>query len=554
MRREEIADIVSKYGTTEHGQVNVRHILDILDEISGKVASADEVLISAKQRQEVESFIDRDPTLPMERSKVIDFVQQMLTVPTHPPAWSDASSILQLDRSGSDHFATGSGRSPLAQSTPTQSQHSQARAARFSTRFNDRRSPSLHRSSTEPRLQSLAELDRETERSGRTAHNATDVADPVAVQADQAHRAQVDRIRLLEEHERGLRDTILDNELQLQDLQERFETAEAALKARDRELQELKAVEMKNKQHIRDLERDVETTEKDAALARRQQTETRAELESQKREAKQMDALLGKVQTEVSVLEARQRQGAQQVDNLTAEKSELSSRVRDLLAAQEGHERTEARLRDAEQACKRWEEQVRCMQRDIDELKAGPTEQSVKAESVRSDAAFEGCEAIGHRTVDVQQESFKRLGRDIQLQRTLIDRLIQLTSKNNRRAAYGGRGASAAQQAIRTARTTDTAADDGLVTKGRSAVIVVLYSIIVLMLGYVLAQHAMPLGRPVYGEYRAWQRANDLAPAFTPYGLDTSGLATRWWEGGPRLIEQAGFWLEQHLLDGPWPS
>ena len=570
--RKTIVEIVDRYKSDQHGKIQIRYILAILEDIVATGEGTESTLISSALRKEAEDFVESNPSLLMDDSDVVAFVEQMLSTSGQRSAWVDASSIMQADRSNTRDGAHHPGQSPLAQSTPTHSQLHKARSAVLSARFRERRSPSFPRSMTDSQLQTLAEgsTDSELPRSGSSVDVPTAAT---ALDLTIATERYTSRIKALEEHERALQATVLDHEHQLQSLEERNEEAEAQLRSRTREVQELRAADAKVKQHISDLEHDLEATAQEASRAKEQLADAREELECERKESRHLDTAAGRLTTQVEELQTQLGERGSRLGRLHKEKDDLAAQLNNLQLEAERREETEARLADALRACDQWEEQVRQLNRDMDEMKKASVRRPAPDSVPGTLRSMEGVEATSGTEADhgpsgekLQQQQLqddaylegrRKLGREMQLQRTLIERLMLLSSKTQKQAGGRGRGGIDARAAGRptTNEIAQLVQSVGIQRQRQSWTVIVLYSLVLLMVGFLAAQYLWPSGtRPLYGEYRAWERANELGPVFEPYGLRAGGYASRWWEGGPRLVQKAGFWLEERLLEGPWPS
>ena len=141
------------------------------------------------------------------------------------------------------------------------------------------------------------------------------------------------------------------------------------------------------------------------------------------------------------------------------------------------------------------------------------------------------------------------LSDELGLQRNLIDQMIKMKPGKRR----------AKKVAAKSSILLGSASDGESLRLNASPMtwtIIVLYSFLFLMLGYLVAyaMNSNALGAITYAESRAWHTANNLGRSIELDGFYSMTHQGRWWEGGWLWVELLGYWLEDKLIDSTWPS
>lgn len=184
--------------------------------------------------------------------------------------------------------------------------------------------------------------------------------------------------------------------------------------------------------------------------------------------------------------------------------------------------------------------------------------------SPAAEAAFariQESQAGGAAYLRTEDETIKQhyatLTSELGLQRNLINKMIKMKAamkKSKGKVRFADHQVNAQNPPALAASNTAV-----LKTPGSNLTwpILILYSLVFVLLGYILASRrgiAYTSGVS-YAELRRWERANSIEYLIDHHGvLGHNGNTYRWWEGGPRWVEKAGYWLEERLRDDVWPS
>lgn len=248
---------------------------------------------------------------------------------------------------------------------------------------------------------------------------------------------------------------------------------------------------------------------------------------------------------------------------------------------------TEAQLAEALSACTEWEQQVEQLQADMDQIKKA----SVRSSGLRIDAdtggkvtptlgpakstQYPAQAAPAQPSIDeipsapdrfesnvrqttstapdmsqdaLIQQHYTTLSNELGLQRNLIDTMLRM-KPNIRKTKSRTRSSPPTQLA---SSENKRAVLDWI----RVASIFALYSLVLLVLGHMIASQAGTTSTSgvSYAERKAWGRANSIEYLLDHHGVLGSGGSYRWWEGGWVWVEKLGYWLEEMLQDESWPS
>ncbi|BFZ55183.1 hypothetical protein PYCC9005_002223 [Savitreella phatthalungensis] len=414
--------------------------------------------------------------------------------------WIDESSIMPLNESlGARNGANQ--RIPLDASTPAKP-GLRGLASRPGARFN--RSPTS-----------------DTVFRRRISGGIQSDQQPVSNQQQSALDAQLmsDQVQRLQVRERDLDQQVSANEQELALLRTRLEEADAEISAlrklqNDHELQE-----HGTRDTVSSLEHRLE--------------EVQHNLEAKTKELAQVKGLAAR---RAERLELDEREITSLQEQLAASNAQVETLTTDRAAHRDEPTALETVVHTKD-------EELAKMSARIAELEASEALHIQEIELLRnSDAPRAGSSGEQPTTLEAavnQQEQksgntasqYLRLGRELVLQKELIDRLFAVSAKRSK--LKNDTAATAA------ATTTTHQRGSALGLGGASIISILLYTLVAILFGLLLARSQL-------AEQRAWHDANHI-----DFNLD--GLHLPWWEDGPYVIRAIGFWLDTKLSAGAWP-
>lgn len=152
---------------------------------------------------------------------------------------------------------------------------------------------------------------------------------------------------------------------------------------------------------------------------------------------------------------------------------------------------------------------------------------------------------------DSIQKHYANLSNEIGFQRDLIDKMIKMRS-NMKKSKARARAPIATVQKVSDVSPNSFRIPNSYMTW----LTLMLYSLVFLLLGYIISRLISTKAAPgvSYAETWRWKRANTLSDVYSFHGVLGSSIRQRWWENNWWMIERCGYWLEQKLIEEPWPS
>ncbi|CCG81800.1 Sporulation-specific protein 15 [Taphrina deformans PYCC 5710] len=476
-----------------------------------------------------------------------------------PHDYDDPNSILHRSHS------------PLAQSTPNKdSPYSQTLLGKGN------RSPAHNRTNLTTRSKSYAFGPDSSSPAFSPSNRYTGSSWPLGDESDELHN----QVRLLQDRDKVSERTISLNEQQIHRLETLVAESQQELSRSDRIASDLRASYAAAEATIQSLEKDVTDAHNELVSCQAKLEKAKSDLDLQISEHDRVKDLEGEQHRELTKLRAQLRMVSGDQKNAQHEQAKLLEEIESLQSRCESMISAERELVDTRRSCLEKDQIIQQLKVDLDDVKkasmrnirsstldaelASAHGASVSKESQTIEALISEDDRPQHvEPTETQEEALKQhyatLSNELGLQRNLIDKMIKMKAGIKRQKlkarSNGSHAAIATTDSApmaKDARLVDLAGSHWLVTWP----LIVLYSLVFLGLGYILASQASAVNAPgvSYAELKSWERANAIDYVLEYHGVMGHASNYRWWEGGWLWVEMLGYWLEEKLIDHPWPT
>ncbi|ORY83281.1 hypothetical protein BCR37DRAFT_392613 [Protomyces lactucae-debilis] len=400
-----------------------------------------------------------------------------------------------------------------------------------------------------------------------------------------------DHIREMQSKVKQQAQTIDLSEHRIQELERQVEEQARALQLRSREANDSKSARDTAKAQVQQLEQDLGSVHADKDALQQRWTLVQTDLAEQRTALDSLRSAHTKCLAELHALQEQYSMALADKEKAQEETKVLKGTINGLQTQVDQLSSVEERFENAQEACRRYEEQVETLRAERDEVKqelankvvlsARSVSQSLKQDLRRPSETAAERPVLMDKAVQATRETRSWGAQTTKERLRCVSRLTQTDSVFE---PAGAPPEYAADEAIKRQRdmaemTKQMALQESLLQKLKSlqeqqretarqkqkspftftwlrAWILVTAALALFFAGYLSGMLVpSPASGMTYAEMRAWHNANALDYLLEYRGVLGGSKYYRWWEGGPLWLEKLCYWLDEKLSDGtPWPS